>query len=246
MKTEWKQRLYDNYISTGQSGININPKMVLRIENYPHYLRFIKKFLPKEKDISILDLACGHGALIFCLKELGYNNIRGIDISPEQVDLAHKFGLNEIQCLDMMNFLLHQEDTYDAIFLMDILEHLNKNELIAFLESINKSLKKNGIVVIHVPNGEGIFGMRIRYGDITHENCFTSMSISQVLRASGTFSIKCFEDTPVVHGFKSMFRYIIWVLLSAPFRLLMAAETGTTKHFLSQNIFVIAKKVVYN
>ncbi|MBI5723893.1 MAG: class I SAM-dependent methyltransferase [Planctomycetes bacterium] len=239
---DWKQRLYDNYISTGQAGTGINRQTGLNIGDYPYFSRLIRKHLPDRKDIAILDLACGHGALIYCLKKLGYCNLEGVDISPQQVALAHESGLREIRCQDMMDFLKDKVNAFDVIFLMDILEHLSKVELCDCLDQVSKSLTANGMVVIHVPNAEGIFGMRIRYGDVTHENCFTPQSIRQALRVCGIHSVECFEDKPLIHGLKSLFRYILWVLLTAPFRLLLAAETGTTGQVLSQNMLVVARK----
>jgi len=102
---DWKQRLYHNYISSGQAGKNINQKADLNIGDYSYATKLIKKYLPDKKDIAIADLACGHGVLLYCLKKLGYYNVKGVDVSPEQVDLAHELGLKEVECQDITNFL---------------------------------------------------------------------------------------------------------------------------------------------
>jgi 2-polyprenyl-3-methyl-5-hydroxy-6-metoxy-1,4-benzoquinol methylase len=240
---DWKHRLYNNYVSTGQAGEKISQHTGLNMGNSAYYSSLINKHLPSNKDISILDLACGHGALILRLKQLGYSKVVGVDISPEQVNLAHNLGLTEVKCQDIMAFLSDKTEAFDVIFLMDILEHLTKQELFDCLDNVMKSLTTNGMLVIHVPNAEGIFGMRIRYGDLTHENCFTPQSISQALTACGMRNIECFEDKPVIHGVKSYIRYVLWGALTAPLRLLLAAETGTTKSVLSQNMLVVARKV---
>jgi hypothetical protein len=125
---------------------------------------------------------------------------------------------------------------------MDILEHFTKQELFDYLDIVYLSLKQGGIVVIHVPNGEGVFGMRIRFGDLTHENCFTSQSMNQALTTCGFDGILCYEDKPIVHGFKSFIRSILWEVLSLPYRLLLIAETGNTEMILSQNMLVVARK----
>lgn len=239
---DWKQNLYNRYLTSGQSGTNINLNTGLVLDDYQYFSRVIKHHLPQKKDIKILDLACGHGALIYCLKQFGYKNIEGIDISLEQVELAHKLGLKEIKCQNIMGFLVDKSDAFDVIFLMDIIEHLDKKELFSLLDKVFLSLKANGIIVIHCPNGEGIFGMRIRYGDLTHENCFTPQSIRQLLKSCGFYSINCFEDKPIIHGLKSFFRYILWISLTAPVRLLFAAETGIIKQVFSQNMLITARK----
>jgi 2-polyprenyl-3-methyl-5-hydroxy-6-metoxy-1,4-benzoquinol methylase len=144
----------------------------------------------------------------------------------------------------MGSFLKEQNKAFDVVFLMDILEHLEKGELLALLDQVYVSLRNDGIIIIHVPNAEGLFGMRIRYGDLTHENCFTSRSIEQALNACGFHHVKCFEDKPVIHGAKSLIRRILWELLTATSRLLLTAETGFTHHILSQNMLVVAKTSV--
>ena len=236
----WKQLLYDNYISTGQAGKNVNIQDGLSLDDYPYYRKLIEEHLPKKKDIAIADLACGHGALIFCLNELGYTNVKGVDISPEQVDLAHKLGIIEVECQDMNSFLSGNANAFDVVFLMDILEHLERAELFDLLARVRNALKKQGSVVIHLPNAEGHFGLRMRYGDLTHENSFTPSSIRQALAVCGFQNILCFEDKPVVHGINSLIRYVAWEILTGPGRLLLIAETGSAGHILSQNMLVSA------
>lgn len=240
--TDWKSRLYEGYISTKQSAASGRMTNKLVASDYPQHWHLIKKCLPSDKSIKIADLGCGYGSLLFCIKSMGYHNIEGVDVSSEQVLLAHQLGMNEIEQGDLFGFLKNKSRAYDVIFLMDVLEHLDKHEVINLLDLINDSLSDNGRVVIHVPNGEGLFGMRIRYGDFTHQVCFTPRSIGQVLRATGFDVIKVFEEKPLVRGVKGLVRRSLWALLTMRVRILLLAETGATGHILSQNMLVIAEK----
>jgi 2-polyprenyl-3-methyl-5-hydroxy-6-metoxy-1,4-benzoquinol methylase len=240
--TDWKQRLFDSYVSSGQAARNLVERGQLRIDDYPFYKQIITRHLPVNKDISIVDLACGHGPLIFCLKHLGYQNVKGVDISSEQVALARSLGIEEVECLNMHDFMRGEQQAFDVVFLMDILEHLSKEELLDSLDQVYLSLRNNGLAIIHVPNAEGIFGMRAQYGDLTHETGFTQQSIKQGLTACGFENIKSIEDRPVIRDVKSLIRYALWHLLTAGPRLLLAAEIGITKPILSQNMLVIAQK----
>ena len=89
---------------------------------------------------------------------------------------------------------------------------------------------------------EGVFGMRVRYGDLTHEQCFTPRSIRQVLAVCGFNDVFCFEDQPVVHGLKSALRFLVWKLFTLPVLLLLLAETGGRGHILSQNMLITARR----
>ena len=131
---------------------------------------------------------------------------------------------------------------YDLLFLMDVLEHLKKQEVLDLLELAHGALNVGGRIVIHVPNGEGLFGMRVRYGDFTHEVCFTPQSIKQVLRACGFREVAVHEDRPVIHGAISLIRAVLWRILTVRERLILLAETGNMGHILSQNMLVSAKR----
>ena len=239
---DWKKKLYEKYVSSGQAGGSLNRGAKLSTHDHPYFMRLIRTHLAEDKTVAIADIACGHGALLHCLRESGYGNISGVDVSAEQVALAHQSGVAEAVCGDMGGFLKDKAGAFDVVFLMDILEHLERGELFELLGLVNSSLKNGGRLIIHVPNGEGLFGMRIRYGDLTHENCFTPQSMRQALVSSGFEDVTCFEDKPVVHGLKSFFRRLLWDVLTILPRLLLAAETGQKRFVLSQNMLVVARK----
>ena len=240
---DWKNRLYDNYVSTEQGASKLLAnKDSLSASNYPYYFNLIKKFIPKDYSLKIADLGCGHGGLLFCLRELGYKNISGVDLSVEQISLAHKFGIIEAFQKDLFLFLEESIEYYDVIFIMDVLEHLEMDELFLLLDKVYQKLNADGMLVVHVPNGAGIFGMRTRYGDLTHVTCFTSSSIRQLLSSCGFTKIRYTEDVPVIHGLKSLTRYFLWKILTIFPRVLLLAETGEMRHILSQNFLAVAKK----
>ena len=241
---DWQKKCYDHYVSSLKNNSLSSLRGNFDVKDYPYFRRLISKFLDSvSKNCSILDIGCGSGELLLCLKHYGYTDLAGIDISPEQVELAIKNGLSEVTCVNFEDFLGQTKKKYDLVFLMDVLEHLSKNDIIALLESISKCLKDNGQLIIHVPNGQGLLGGHVYYGDFTHQTCFTNKSLSQVLNISGYNEVKCYEDKPVVHGLLSLMRRIIWEIstnmIIKPF---IASETGTTKCILSQNLLAICKK----
>ena len=235
----WKRRLYEGYVSSGQAG---NPGGTKGLGG-PYLDKLIKGHLSPSRDITILDLACGQGALIDALKRHGYRHISGVDLSPEQVAAAHARGIAEVECQDLNVFLRDSAaGAYDVVFLMDILEHLDKQEVFDVLDGVHAALADNGVAIMHVPNAAGVFGMRARYGDFTHEVAFTPRSMRQILHACAFDRVVCYEHKPTIHGLRSLVRYALWEVLTAPFRLLLIAETGTTRHILSQNMLVVARK----
>ena len=239
---QWKKRLYDCYVSSGQVGDISKKKSKLKLANYPYLVNLVKKHLSEDRTIQIADLGCGHGALLFVLSSMGYKNIVGVDISLEQISLAHAMGIKEAVNKELTLFLDEAQQKFDVIFLMDVLEHLTKDEMFELLDRVYVRLNKNGSLIIHVPNADGLNGMRIRYGDLTHETSFNSDSLRQLTSACGFRNIQFMEDVPAIHGFKSLIRSILWKILTIIPRLILIVETGRGGHKLSQNILAVVKK----
>jgi SAM-dependent methyltransferase len=242
----WKTRLYGSYCSSGQ--VLRQDESTDRPEDFlsPRGLylnHLIKRHFPQNRESRILDLGCGHGAFLYFLACAGYTSLTGVDVSQQQIDFAHRLGISQAQQGDILEFIEHrQAESADIILLMDVLEHLEPQEIFDLLDSVYRVLVPGGICLVHVPNAEGLYGMRIRYGDFTHRTAFTARSASQILNTVGFRRVEVFEDKPVAHGLKSIIRRAVWDLFTIYHRLLLIAETATTGAILSQNLLVRATK----
>ena len=237
----WKQRLYAGYVDSGQAPAYPEPSD-LSVSKYPAFTSIIEKFVPQDRNQRIVDLGCGQGTLIYCLKQAGYANVAGADLSEQQVEIAKQLGIPEVILSDIDTFLSAQESPIDVVMAIDILEHLTPQELFETLDGIYRSLAVGGRIVLRVPNGAGIFGMQIRYGDFTHENCYTERSIHQILRTVGFKSVDSYESGPVRHNFKSSIRWIGWSLLTLQRRLTAACESGSFRCLLTRNLISVGVK----
>lgn len=235
----YKNKFYKKYNSThaGKDINNYNFK-----KNYIIFNSYFKKFLPKDKNKKILDLGCGDGSFISWLNSINFKNIEGVDISQEQVELAKKNKIKNIVLLDAKEYLKNNINKFDMIFARDFLEHFTKKEVIVILNLINKSLKKDGILVIQTVNAENIFWGRLRHGDFTHDLAFTSKSIKQLLKNNNFKEIKIFSQRPIIHGFKSFVRYLFWILFELIFKFYILVETGSFEGIFTQNIIVKTRK----
>lgn len=244
MMETYKQKLYNAYVSSGQVGVQNTTDSNLFFSNKRFHIEGIIEthFKNSSKSETIIDVGCGHGAFIYFLKKHQFTNLYGFDISKEQIELGHKLGIKDIENKSIEEFLDTDINNVHTFLLIDIIEHLTIEEVFHLLEQLYLKLKEGGKLIIHVPNAEGIYGMRIRHGDLTHELAFTPKSMRQLLFTLGFKQVNCFEDKPVVHGLKSLLRRLIWEFLSLFHRLLLIAETGETKFILSQNMLVVAKK----
>jgi len=237
VRKPWQLRLYDAYLSSGQASVSSNTPQEAFATRRAYLTEFIAKHFPQDREARILDIACGHGKMLYFLSAAGYIHAEGVDVSQEQVDAAHRLGIPNVVCGPAFDHVAGLPDeSLDVAILFDILEHLEKQDLFDLIDEVHRTLRPGGVCLVHVPNGEGIFAMRVLFGDLTHRQAFTQKSFAQLFSTLGFTRIECFEDRPVVHGLTSLVRRILWELGTAPFRLLIKAETGDIRPILSQNL----------
>jgi 2-polyprenyl-3-methyl-5-hydroxy-6-metoxy-1,4-benzoquinol methylase len=197
--------------------------------------------LPEERNALILELGSGSGELIRSMIEAGYSRVSGVDLSEEQVAHAHALGTESVAHGDLFERLAVQEEPLDAAVCVDVLEHLEKPEVLRALQAIRAVLAPGGRVVVRVPNAQSPFGGRFRYGDFTHETGFTQLSAQQVMLATGYSWVRIYPAEPVVHGFISAIRLGLWKLIASIIKFALAVETGTVRgHIVTQNLIVVA------
>lgn len=245
MTTEtYRTRIYTHYVQARTQALA--PETLAGLAPRAPYLRrLVRAQFPADKHAAVLDLGCGHGALLYFAHEAGYTNLRGVDGSPQQVAAARRLGIAGVAEGDLRDALAAQADaSLDVVVAFDVIEHFTRDELLPFVDQVQRVLKPGGRWIIHVPNGESPFGGRMRYWDLTHELAFTRTSLGQLLLSSGFADVRCFEDAPVVHGAKSALRWLLWKGFRGMLRLYIAAETGDAggAHIFSQNLLAVARK----
>jgi SAM-dependent methyltransferase len=119
----------------------------------------------KKRNIFIVDLGCGGGALVSILKEkFNYQNFQLIDIDDYRKEEArlHKFHKVDLN-LEKLPLL---DNVADMIFAIDVLEHLENP--IHFIHEVERILKPGGVFILSFPNGWNIFSriMFLLHGNV--------------------------------------------------------------------------------
>lgn len=244
MSYNYRSVLYKDYYQN-QSGRAFKLQIEEKMKNDAKlFSAEILPFLPSNKSIKILDIGCGFGSLIKLLKDSGYTELTGIDLSVSQVAIAHQFGLTEVQVNDINSFLTSKESFYDVITGVDIIEHFSKDELIDLLNIIKKSLKPDGIAIFRTPNNDAPFATIYSRGDFTHENYMNGSSAEQLMLSMGFSEIVVKNSHIVVAGFiKEIIRKIIWRTYTFRVKLLLfASGRGSKNVLLSPNMIIKVKK----
>ena len=241
---EYRRRIYAGYLDANPDTV-APQSLACFAPRAPYLKRLIREHFPADRRAAVLDLGCGAGALIHVARELGYRHLSGVDTSPEQIAAAVRLGIGGIVNGDLFKSLRARPDaSEDVIIAFDVIEHFDRDELVAFVDQVHRVLRARGRFIVHTPNAESPFFGRIRYGDLTHELAFTRNSLTQLLRSCGFGNVACFEDRPVVHGPLSAMRAVLWPLLRASVGFFMLVETGASNRdaILSQNLLAVAHK----
>lgn len=211
---------------------------------YNYYLLSSLKDI--NRDINVLEIGCGRGYTMMTLRKMGFHNVFGIDIDKSQTKYCKHSGLNVELVDDTIDFLAKHTSEYDLVIAFDVLEHMDKNELICALKGIYAALRPEGKVICKVPNANHPLSMRYRYIDWTHYMSFTECSLDFVLYNTGFRNIKVFEEpyVPQKMGLKYFISMIIRNVNRFYIRMMYLLEFGK-KGFdipITLNIMATAEK----
>jgi 2-polyprenyl-3-methyl-5-hydroxy-6-metoxy-1,4-benzoquinol methylase len=129
------------YLKRGDFHKNLDP-------NWSYTPTYLKKmaFVRREiddlgKDAHILDAGCGEGVLVEDFCSQGFH-IEGLDLNYESVHVRHGSVLE-------MPF---EDETFDAVLLLDVFEHLTFADQPVGLAEIHRVLNSAGKLIISIPN----------------------------------------------------------------------------------------------
>lgn len=108
-------------------------------------------------DAVVLDVGCGNGPLARFLSQR-VKEYHGVDFSEAFVKRARRFAeecnLNHCQfhCSDVVDFIDSHTGQFDAVFALDISEHVPDAEWASIVAAMKRALKPGGQVIVHTPN----------------------------------------------------------------------------------------------
>ncbi len=237
---EYRKRIYDCYASRMQEASAVFDQKTASIWGIAYDL-FLRGWLPINKDAAILDVGCGGGELLYFFKARGYTHLQGVDISPEQVSISRQV-INNVTEANVLDYLGKHPGKYDLITGLDIVEHFHKDEVLRFFDTCYAALRPGGRLILQTPNAESPWGLKVRYGDFTHEQAFDPNSLRQLLSLSGFSDIMSREAGPVIHGVVSLGRYVIWRVIRTGLTIWNLAETGSKGSGIYTRVFLISGK----
>jgi 2-polyprenyl-3-methyl-5-hydroxy-6-metoxy-1,4-benzoquinol methylase len=151
----------------------------------PHWFAYnYRALLPADTATPMLDVGPGLGEWLDCLKAWGYRGGQGIDLSPQVVEVCQSRGHRVELVADTIAWLGAHERAFGLITLLDVLEHVPRDETVALLRALRLALAPGGRLIVQVPNSQNPDAMLYRYGDFTHTAGFTESSLAEVFRVA--------------------------------------------------------------
>ena len=138
----------ENYISHSDTQKGVINKLyhVVRKKTLAGKMNMIKKETGKEFG-NILDVGCGTGAFLHTMQQAGWE-IAGLE--PDEAARTKARSLYNIEALPSDKILDLPANSYDAITLWHVLEHVH--QLHEYVAQLKKLLTENGRLFIAVPN----------------------------------------------------------------------------------------------
>lgn len=141
--------------------------------------------------LKVLDIGCGWGQTMKYLAAKGADCV-GFDPAPEAIKYVHSCGL-ECKVAGMERMDVFENRQFDVVMLMNVLEHLA--DPIQVVQALrDKVLKKNGVLIIEVPNDFNTFQTAAQQVHDLHQwwvappahlNYFNATTLTNLLIGSG-------------------------------------------------------------
>jgi SAM-dependent methyltransferase len=170
---------------------------------------YLQIFIPK--DSVVLDFGAGYCDFINQIKA---SKKIAIDLNSE----SKKYCNKDISFYNSLDSMIGSPIKIDVIFMSNILEHLDDNQLDDLFKNILKVIKSNGKIILVQPNY--FYSYRQYWDDYTHKKAFSHISLADFLNSKG-FDIIRVEGRFLPLTMKSIIpkSYLLTKLfLASPFR----------------------------
>ena len=242
MDSGFREELYRRYVSSFKTFQIVRDERNAKELQIAHQYRYLPHLMRLAREVSILELGCGPGYLLESLRNWGFENVEGIDISEEQIKIAASRNLRA-HLSDAFEYLDSKKEQYDVIIAVDFIEHFAKEELCTLIPKIYQALKHEGVLIIQTPNGQALFPGQVIYGDLTHMTILSEDSLRQLLGLYEFREIHFYETGPIPYDLSGKIRLALWNLLRNTIRLVRQIEAKNCSKLWTENLICVCKKL---
>ena len=145
-------------------------------------LSYIRNWLPDAG--NAVDLGAGRGELVQIMCDQGLSSY-GIDSDQSVVSAAQERGL-DVRLSDIDSFLDKcSPSSLDVVTAIQVVEHVNTGQLVAWFEKIHAVLKPGGVFIAETPNPHAIDAFKAFWVDVTHVRPYYPESLLHMAQSAG-------------------------------------------------------------
>jgi SAM-dependent methyltransferase len=153
-----------------------------------------------------------------------------VNLCEDELKAARSFVKGDFYCVHLLDYLRGADRKFDWIGVMNILEHLEKDDILETLRLTLQHLNPGGVLVAMVPNAISPFGNLTRHWDFTHEWAFTPNNFLQLAAITGFDPhVEFRECGPVPYAFVSSIRWLLWQVIRLGIKAYFLIEVADTK-----------------
>jgi SAM-dependent methyltransferase len=157
------QTLRDRYEAIGRRIVELDPNhwypgyLVAQAERLTSDLEILTRVVPPPA--RVLDIGCSPPFVLATLASLGYR-ATGIDVNPAAfANSQAEFGFDALSCDIERESLPFPDETFDAVLMCEVFEHLRINP-VRTMHEVHRIIKKGGLLHLTTPNLYSLGGLR--------------------------------------------------------------------------------------
>ncbi|NKB45695.1 MAG: methyltransferase domain-containing protein [Alphaproteobacteria bacterium] len=173
--------------------------------------KFVSKMLERNAS-SVLEVGCGDGFGAPIVAQ-GVSNLVCTDIDQKQLS----DNQDRLSYCDNIEFLYHDfregslSRNFDAVYFLDVLEHIYPSECDTFLENVFGSVSDDGCAIIGVPN-KSAESYGSKFSQLGHVNMMDAYQLTERLKKHWKNVFIFGMNDEVLHtGFTPLCHYLIAV-----------------------------------
>ena len=216
----------------------IDPGLFLNNKSVETAVKQYQKVLPQNRDKKILDIGCEMGTFSAACIHLGYENIHCTDFGAKYKfqkifkEFPQIKGVYDIEST-IGDFLGDRDDKFDFIHLSHVIEHIPKHSLLYLVDSVYRSLKRDGTFFVRTPNMLGPIPFHSLFVTLGHEYGFTENNLKSLLEICGFEKIQFYrfeQDYSLKQKIGNIFRKLFYLKENLKYRSFLGTypqEIGT-------------------